>query len=148
MMITITVTSRCIQSVTIKSLAGQDNCFIVLRLLVTHHLMLTYAIHTTLRIIKWFTWKLFPDVISRSSLLSSVVFVQTCSVVPLWDSAAILMFQLEQRYIPPQPRNTVHLRPSAALPHMKNETRGANRAAHERWDQQLAHVSIQIEMSL
>jgi len=67
MMITIRVTSWCIQSVTIKSLAGQDDDFIVLRLLVTCHLMLTYAIDSTLRIVKRFTRKLFPDVISRST---------------------------------------------------------------------------------
>lgn len=82
MMITVRVTSRCIQSVTIKSLAGQDDYFIVLRLLVTHHLMLTYAIHTTLWIIKRFRRKLFPDVISRTTFIWNLCpNLQCCSTV-------------------------------------------------------------------
>lgn len=44
------------------------------------------------------------------------------------------MFQLERRYIAPQHGNTVRLLPSALLPRLTNEARGANRAAHERWD--------------
>lgn len=84
--------------------------------------------------------------IQEERLLANI-FVRTCIVVPLRLSAAVLMFQLEKRYIPPQPRNTVRLRPSATPPHIKNETRGANRAAHERWDQELTHISILIERS-
>lgn len=49
-------------------------------------------------------------------------------------TGAVLMFQLERRYIAPQHGNTVRLLPSALLPRLTNEARGANRAAHERWD--------------
>lgn len=53
------------------------------------------------------------------------------------------MFQLEQRYIVPQHGNTVRLLPSALPPRLTNEARGANRAAHERWDREIyrAHTS-------
>lgn len=44
------------------------------------------------------------------------------------------MFQLEWRYVVPQRGNTVRLLPSALPPRLTNEARGANRAAHERWD--------------
>lgn len=47
------------------------------------------------------------------------------------------MFQLERRYIAPQHGNTVRLLPSALLPRLTNEARGANRAAHERWDREI-----------
>lgn len=47
------------------------------------------------------------------------------------------MFQLERRYIAPQHGNTVRLPPSALLPRLTNEARGANRAAHERWDREI-----------
>ena len=48
------------------------------------------------------------------------------------------MFQLERRYIAPQHGNTVRLLPSALLPRLTNEARGANRAAHERWDREIS----------
>ena len=47
------------------------------------------------------------------------------------------MFQLEQRYIVLQHGNTVRLLPSALPPRLTNEARGANRAAHERWDREI-----------
>lgn len=50
------------------------------------------------------------------------------------------MFQLEQRYIVPQHGNTVRLLPSALPPRLTNEARGANRAAHERWDRAASHT--------
>ena len=50
------------------------------------------------------------------------------------------MFQLEQRYIVPQHGNTVRLLPSALPPRLTNEARGANRAAHERWDREIYHT--------
>lgn len=48
------------------------------------------------------------------------------------------MFQLEQRYIVPQHGNTVRLLPSALPPRLTNEARGANRAAHERWNRAIS----------
>lgn len=57
-----------------------------------------------------------------------------CLVKKQWCiDRAVLMFQLEQRYIVPQHGNTVRLLPSALPPRLTNEARGANRAAHERW---------------
>lgn len=50
------------------------------------------------------------------------------------------MFQLEQRYIVPQHGNMVRLLPSALPPRLTNEARGANRAAHERWDRESYHT--------
>lgn len=50
------------------------------------------------------------------------------------------MFQLERRYIVPQHGNTVRLLPSALPPRLTNEARGANRAAHERWDREIYHT--------
>lgn len=50
------------------------------------------------------------------------------------------MFQLERRYIVPQHGNTVRLLPSALPPRLTNEARGANRAAHERWDCEVYHT--------
>lgn len=50
------------------------------------------------------------------------------------------MFQLEQRYIVLQHGNTVRLLPSALPPRLTNEARGANRAAHERWDREIYHT--------
>lgn len=47
------------------------------------------------------------------------------------------MFQLEQRYIVLQHGNMVRLLPSALPPRLTNEARGANRAAHERWDRKI-----------
>lgn len=49
----------------------------------------------------------------------------------------VLMFQLEQRYIVLQHGNMVRLLPSALPPRLTNEARGANRAAHERWDRKI-----------
>lgn len=52
------------------------------------------------------------------------------------------MFQLEQRYVVPQHGNTVRLLPSALPPRLTNEARGANRAAHERWDREIYDTHI------
>ncbi len=54
------------------------------------------------------------------------------------------MFQLEQRYIVPQHGNTVRLLPSALPLRLTNEARGANRAAHERWDREIYHTHTHI----
>lgn len=57
------------------------------------------------------------------------------------------MFQLEQRYVVPQHGNTVRLLPSALPPRLTNETRGANRAAHERWDREIYHTHTHTHLS-
>lgn len=54
------------------------------------------------------------------------------------------MFQLGQRYIVPQRGNMVRPPPSALPPHLTNEARGANRAAHERWDCEIYHTHIHL----
>lgn len=37
---------------------------------------------------------------------------------------------------------TQHHQPSAPTPRLTNEARGANRAAHERWDREISHTRM------